>query len=40
MRLDIAIVCIAVLYGVDAVGFDGWYFAAVKHVISDVYLHW
>lgn len=40
MRLDTAIVCMAVLYGVDALWFDGSYFAIVKHVMSDLYFHW
>jgi hypothetical protein len=40
MRLDTALVCLAMLYGADALWFDGSYFAAVVHVMSDLYMHW
>jgi hypothetical protein len=40
MRFDTALVCIAVLYGVDALWFDGSYYAAVSHVLSNLYSHW
>jgi hypothetical protein len=40
MRVDTALVCIAVLYGVDALMFDGRYLAAINSVISEIYAHW
>jgi hypothetical protein len=36
----VAIVAVAVLYGVDAVWFNGWYFAALKDMLSQIYVHW
>ena len=33
-------ICIAVLYGVDAAWFDGWYFGMVDHMLNDFYRHW
>jgi hypothetical protein len=35
-----AAVCIAVLYGLDAICFDGRYTAAADHVWSEFYTHW
>jgi hypothetical protein len=35
-----ALVCIAVLYGLDAYFYNGQYFAGVEHGISDIYRHW
>jgi hypothetical protein len=40
MRLSAALVCVAVLYGVDALLFDGRYFFGVSSVMSDLYAHW
>jgi len=40
MRLGATLVCIAVLYGVDALVFDGRYAAGASRVISEVYTHW
>jgi hypothetical protein len=40
MRISIALVCIAVLYGVDAVMFDGRYIAGVTSMMSELYAHW
>jgi hypothetical protein len=40
MRLDVALVCVAVLYGIDALMFDGRYMAIVSSVISETYAHW
>jgi hypothetical protein len=40
MRIDSALVCIAVLYGVDAFLFDGRYVAALGSVIVEIYTHW
>jgi hypothetical protein len=31
--------CLA-LYEIDALWFDGWYFASLNHVISEVYFRW
>lgn len=39
-ELTAAVVCIAVLYGVDAIFCDGRYCAVVSSVISQVYMHW
>jgi len=38
--LNATAVCLAVLYGIDAIGFDGWYFAAVHRVLIEVCWHW
>ena len=38
--LPAALVCIAVLYGVDALLFDGRYFGDLNGVISQIYMHW
>jgi hypothetical protein len=40
MKFGAALVCIAVLYGVDALMFDGRYAASVTAVLSDMYAHW
>ncbi len=40
MRLSAALVCIAVLYGVDAFAFDGRYFGAVSREIYELYVRW
>jgi len=34
-----AIICIAVLYGIDGYWFDGRYFTALTGIASDVYRH-
>lgn len=33
-QLKVALVCVAVLYGVDAIWFNGWYVAAADRVIA------
>jgi hypothetical protein len=33
-------VCLAILYGIDALCFDGWYFAAVNRAIMEIYVRW
>lgn len=33
-QLKAAIVCIVVLYGVDAMFFNGWYFATTEQIIA------
>jgi hypothetical protein len=38
--LGAALVCIAVLYGVDAYFFDGQYRHGMDRAISDIYRHW
>ena len=38
--LGAALVCIAVLYGVDQLFFGGRYVADVDRVISEIYSHW
>ena len=38
--LGAALVCIAVLYGVDAFFFDGQYGQGIESAISDIYQHW
>jgi hypothetical protein len=40
MRFGAALVCIAVLYGVDALLFGGIYAAAVGRVLTEIYVHW
>jgi hypothetical protein len=41
MRLfGAALVCVAVLYGLDAYFYNGQYFAILDHEISDIYRHW
>jgi hypothetical protein len=40
MKLGAAAVCFAMLYGLDALSFDGRYFAAIEHVLHDIYAHW
>jgi hypothetical protein len=35
-----ALVCIAVLYGVDAHFYDGRYKGGVEHLLSDILRHW
>jgi hypothetical protein len=40
MRFGAALVCIAVLYGVDALMFDGRYAAAVSSALSEISAHW
>ncbi len=41
MRLLVtALVCIAVLYGIDAYWFNGLYFAAVESLASQIFAHW
>jgi hypothetical protein len=35
--LGIALVCIAVLYGLDAYWFDGLYFTAASHLLSQIF---
>jgi len=39
-ELAAALVCIAVLYGVDAFFFDGCYFASLDRMIFQIYMHW
>jgi hypothetical protein len=36
-QLKAAIVCFAVLYGVDAIVFNGWYFATTKQIVAHAY---
>jgi len=38
--LGAALVCIAVLYGVDALFFDGQYGQSIDSAISDIYRNW
>jgi hypothetical protein len=38
--LAAALVCIAVLYGVDALFFDGQYGQGIERTISDIHQHW
>jgi hypothetical protein len=40
MKLGAAAVCIAMLYGLDALCFDGRYFADLERTLYDVYVHW
>jgi hypothetical protein len=40
MKFGAALVCIAVLYGVDALMFDGRYAASVSSALHEVYAHW
>jgi hypothetical protein len=35
-----ALVCIAVLYGVDAHFYDGRYKGSVENLLSDILRHW
>jgi hypothetical protein len=35
-----AAICIAVLYGLDAIFFDGRYLTVADHVCSEFYTHW
>jgi hypothetical protein len=36
-HLTAALVCVAVLYGIDAAWFDGWYFGALNKVVGAVW---
>jgi hypothetical protein len=38
--LGAALVCIAVLYGLDVYLYNGQYFASLEHGLSDIYRHW
>ena len=38
--LGAALVCIAVLYGVDAHFFHGQYEDGIEHLLSDISQHW
>ena len=38
--LGAALVCIAVLYGMDAYLSDGHYFASLQRENTDIYQHW
>ena len=38
--LGAALVCIAVLYGMDAYFYDGRYLASLQRQIADIYQHW
>jgi hypothetical protein len=38
--LGAALVCIAVLYGLDAYFYDGRYVASLEREISDIFRHW
>jgi hypothetical protein len=40
MRVGAALVCIAVVYGFDALVFDGRYASGIFGMISDLYVHW
>ncbi len=40
MRLSAALVCIAVLYGIDALAFDGRYVTGISHELYEIYVHW
>jgi hypothetical protein len=33
-------VCIAALYGLDAIWFGGWYFTTAGHVLSEFQTRW
>ena len=33
-------ICGAVLYGIDAIWFNGWYFAAINRAIMEIYVRW
>jgi hypothetical protein len=35
--LGIALVCIVILYGADAYWFDGQYFTAASHLLSQIF---
>ncbi|HTP91790.1 MAG TPA: hypothetical protein VMJ52_08655 [Xanthobacteraceae bacterium] len=35
-----AVVCIAVLYGIDATWFHGFYYDAIVRLISTIYRQW
>ena len=40
-HLAAGIVCLAVLYAVDAIAFDGWYFGVAGQAVAKAYaLHW
>jgi hypothetical protein len=39
-QLVAAAACFAILYGVDAIWFGGWYFAAAKSAIYAFYVRW
>jgi hypothetical protein len=34
------LVCIAVLYGIDAYFYNGQYLANLQHEIAEIYQHW
>jgi hypothetical protein len=38
--LGAVVVCVAVLYVVDATWFDGWYFAVVSQMLTTFYVQW
>jgi hypothetical protein len=38
--LGAALVCIAVLYGMDAYFSNGRYFASLQREVADIYQHW
>jgi hypothetical protein len=38
--LGAALVCVAVLYGMDAFLFDGRYLASLQREIADIRQHW
>ena len=39
MKFGAALVCIAALYSIDALMFDGWYADVVGRVIAEIYAH-
>ena len=38
--LGAAVVCIAVLCGIDAYFYNGWYLASLQHEIAEIYQRW
>jgi hypothetical protein len=38
--LGATLVCLAILYGVDMVWFNGRYFDASESMVLDIYRHW
>ena len=41
MRIVSAVlVCVAVLYGIDAYFYNGQYLASLQRELSDIYQHW
>ncbi len=39
-QLVALVTCCAILYGIDAVLFSGWYMSGLQGAAHEVYVHW